>query len=276
MRRLGYGRLAMPEGHTIHRAARLHGKRFAGEVVAARSPQGRFSEGAARLDGQKLDRVDAHGKHLFYQWSDGDILHVHLGLFGRFRVFAEDPPPPTDGTRLAWTAETGTLYLAGATIVDLIGPEDREAIASRLGPDPLRRENNQAAEFARRLARRTISIGAALLDQKAVAGIGNVYRAELLFLTGIDPATPAKSVASKDVDRLWTETVRQLRLGEKSGRIITVEPSEVGASSRKDLLRDERLYVYKRDGLPCRRCGTEIEHTEMGGRTIWWCPSCQG
>lgn len=265
----------MPEGHTIHRAARLHSKRFAGEVVAATSPQGRFSEGAARIDGQKLEAVTAHGKHLFYDWSNGDILHVHLGLFGRFRVFSDDPPPPTDGTRLAWAAPTGTLYLAGATIVDLIDPEERDAVAARLGPDPLRRRRDQVSEFARRLSRRSVPIGAALLDQKAVAGIGNVYRAELLFLTGIDPSRPAKDVDPQDVDHLWDETVKQLRAGEKSGRIITVNPREVGARSRNDLKRDERLYVYKRDGEPCRRCGTEISIAEMGGRNIWWCPRCQ-
>lgn len=266
----------MPEGHTIHRAARLHSQRFAGEVVAASSPQGRFSDGAARLDGQKLESVMAHGKHLFYEWSDGDILHVHLGLFGRFRVFADDPPPPTDGTRLAWKAATGTLYLAGATIVDLIDPEARESIAARLGPDPLQKRRGQVGEFARLLGRRSVPIGAALLDQRAVAGIGNVYRAELLFLTGIDPSTPAKELGPDDIDRLWAQTVRQLRVGEKSGRIITVDPSEVGARRRRDLRRNERLYVYKRDGEPCRRCGTEIRTTEMAGRTIWWCPTCQG
>lgn len=265
----------MPEGHTIHRAARLHAKRFAGEVVSATSPQGRFSRGAARIDGQKLESVTAHGKHLFYDWSSGDILHVHLGLFGRFRVFSEDPPPPTDGTRLAWAAPTGTLYLAGATIVELIDPDEREAVAARLGPDPLRSERDQVSEFAERLARRSVPIGAALLDQRAVAGIGNVYRAELLFLTGIDPSTPAKDVDGGDVDRLWTETVKQLRAGERSGRIITVDPPEVGATTRQELRRQDRLYVYKRDGQPCRRCGTEIETTEMGGRNIWWCPACQ-
>lgn len=265
----------MPEGHTIHRAARLQSKRFAGDRIAASSPQGRFDDGAARLDGQRLEKIDAHGKHLFYEWSDGDILHVHLGLFGRFRVFAEDPPPPTDGTRLAWRSNSGTLYLAGATIVDLIEPDEREAIAERLGPDPLRRERDQVRRFQEMLSRRTVPIGAALLDQKALAGIGNVYRAELLFLTGIDPAIPAKDVEEESVERLWDETVRQLRLGEKSGRIITVDPDELGAKSRKDLKRNERLYVYKRDGEPCRRCSAEIRSSEMGGRTIWWCPDCQ-
>lgn len=265
----------MPEGHTIHRAARLQSKRFGGDTIRATSPQGRFDEGAARLDGQRLEGIDAHGKHLFYEWSGGDILHVHLGLFGRFRVFAEDPPPPTDGTRLAWSSSNGTLYLAGATIVDLIAPDEREAIADRLGPDPLRREMGQRARFQQLLSRRTVPIGAALLDQKAVAGIGNVYRAELLFLTGIDPRVPAREVGPELVDRLWDETVRQLRLGEKSGRIITVDPTEVGARSRTDLRRGERLYVYKRDGEPCRRCGTEIRTLEMGGRSIWWCPECQ-
>ncbi len=222
-----------------------------------------------------LEGVDARGKHLFYSWSSGDILHVHLGLFGKFRVHATDPPPPTDGTRLAWEAPSGRLYLAGATIVELIDPASREAIEHRLGPDPLAPRDDDAARFAERLSARSVPIGAALLDQKAIAGVGNVYRAELLFMVGIDPATPAKDLDAGQVERLWVATVERLRAGERSGRIVTVDPAEVGARSARDLRRDDRLYAYKRDGQPCRRCGSEIRTTELGGRSIWWCPRCQ-
>ncbi|NND84264.1 MAG: Fpg/Nei family DNA glycosylase [Acidimicrobiia bacterium] len=265
----------MPEGHVIHRAARLHSARFGGETVRAWSPQGRFSEGAARVDGTVLERAEARGKHLFYTWSSGDILHVHLGLFGKFKIFATDPPEPSEATRLAIAASTGTLYLAGATIVELIDPDSREAVEARLGPDPLAPRPGDAERFATLLSRRSVAIGSALLDQRAIAGVGNVYRAELLFLAGIDPATPAKVVDEAQSEALWELAREHLAVGERSGRIVTVDPDEVGADSRTSLRRAERLYVYHRDGEGCRRCGTEISRGELGGRGIWWCSRCQ-
>ncbi len=264
----------MPEGHTIHRYARLHRRHFAGLPVAVSSPQGRFSEGAARLDGRRLETTEALGKHLFYRWEGGLTLHVHLGLFGKFKTFTTDPPPPTPGTRLAWQAESGTLYLAGPTACELISAPEEQSIRDRIGPDPLDRRADPA-EFVRALGRRSAPIGAALLDQKAVAGIGNVYRAELLFLRGIAPHRASRSLSRDEVRALWDVTVNQLRRGEQRGRIVTVDPTELGASRDRDLSRSERLYVYGRVGRPCRRCTTPVVSEEMGGRPISYCPSCQ-
>lgn len=263
----------MPEGHTIHRHARLHGERFTGRPIAVTSPQGRFAAGAARLDGRTLETATAAGKHLFYGWEGGETLHVHLGLVGKFRTFVDDPPPPTPGTRMAWTSDNGTLYLAGPMVCELITPDEEDRIRSTIGPDPL--GGGIGTDFVARLRTRSIPIGAALLDQKTLAGIGNVYRAELLFLAGIHPATPARELDDAAAEGLWNLAVRHLRAGERAGRIITVDPSEVGARSRRDLARGERLYVYKRDGEECRRCGAEILRTELAGRWIWWCPACQ-
>jgi formamidopyrimidine-DNA glycosylase len=265
----------VPEGHAIHRFARLHRRRLAGRRFTVTSPQGRFSEGAARLDGRRLDGVDAAGKHLFYRWDDGPALHVHLGLYGKFRVFDGPPPPPTPNTRLAMSDHEVTLYLAGPSDCSLIDPDEEEAIRARLGPDPLADGTTGAAGFAARLARRRIPIGAALLDQQVVAGIGNVYRSELLFLEGIDPRQPAGSVDADAAHRLWERTVAEMRRGERAGRIVTVDPAEIGARSRRDLDRDERLYVYHREDLPCRRCGETVVRGQSAGRWIWSCPGCQ-
>jgi len=191
----------VPEGHSIHRYARLHRQSFAGKQLRVTSPQGRFSSGAARLDRTKLDDVEAHGKHLFYRWSNGEILHVHLGLFGKFRAFHADPPPPTEGTRMAMEADDATLYLAGPTICRLVSPDEATEVRARLGPDPLRTDGDRI-QFAERLQRRRIPIGAALLDQKVIAGIGNVYRAEILFLTELSPHRPASRVDEEDAGRL--------------------------------------------------------------------------
>jgi endonuclease-8 len=264
----------MPEGHTIHRHARLHTGHLAGKRVAAASPQGRFSAGAARLDGRRLDDVVADGKHLFYHWEGAETLHVHLGLIGRFRTFTSAPPAPTSGTRLSLVANGTTIYLSGPMICALLAPGEEETIRSRLGPDPLRRGTRVDA-FAAKLAARKIPIGAALLDQAVVAGIGNVYRAELLFMCRIDPRIPARDLSDDAVANLWETTRRELRRGERSGRIVTVDPADVGAPSRRKLDRDERRYVYQREGLPCHRCGTEIRIGEVAQRKLWHCPSCQ-
>jgi formamidopyrimidine-DNA glycosylase len=266
---------AVPEGHAIHRFARLHRRRLAGRRFAVTSPQGRFADGAARLTGLRLDGVDAAGKHLFYRWQGGATLHVHLGLYGKFRVFDGAAPAPSPNTRLAMSDHEVTLYLAGPADCSLIDPEEEESIRSRLGPDPLADGADGAAGFAARLSRRTIPIGAALLDQKVVAGIGNVYRAELLFLEGIDPRQPANTIGDDAARRLWERTVAEMRRGERAGRIVTVDPAEVGARSRRDLDGDERLYVYHREDLPCRRCGETVVRSESAGRWIWSCPGCQ-
>lgn len=287
-RRLGPSRLgtlpAMPEGHTIHRHARLQRKVLVGHRVHAWSPQGRFDDGAARLDGGTVLDIEAWGKHLLYHWGDeegvasGDVLHVHLGLFGKFRTFKSEPPPPTDGTRLALRThgEVGsTIYLAGATTVELITPEDIPPLVARLGPDPLRRDADPT-RFAAALRRRRLPIGEALLDQRAIAGIGNVYRAEMLFRAGIDPDTPAAELGEAEVKALWDDAVHLLAIGERSGRIVTVEPEDVGRTRRSDLPRDEQRYVYKRHDRPCHRCGDTIVSWMPRSRTIWGCPTCQG
>lgn len=265
----------MPEGHTIHRLARLQRRhlRNNGPVTVA-SPQGRFSAGAARLDGRTVETIEANGKHLFYRWEGDETLHVHLGLFGKFKTFTSAPPPPTDGTRLAMMTADATIYLAGPTVCELLDPDEEAKIRRRLGPDPLNRRAD-VESFIANLSRRRIPIGAALLDQKVIAGVGNVYRAELLFLLGIAPNMVANRIDPATARALWDRTAAELRRGEKSGRIVTTDPAEFGARRDRDLSDDERLYAYKRDGLPCRRCGTEIRVTEMANRSMWWCPSCQ-
>ncbi len=263
----------MPEGHTIHRYARRHRQVLAGHELEVSSPQGRFTSGAARLDGRRLDDVDAYGKHLFYRFGD-ETLHVHLGLFGKFRTHRGTPPPPTPGTRLAMRNEQATVYLAGPTVCELLDPDREDALRSRLGPDPLATPRRSRA-FTAALARRRIPIAAALLDQRVIAGIGNVYRAEILFLCGIDPQRPAADITADEAACVWATARRLLRAGLAENRIVTVTTRYVGVRRRADIPRHERLYVYKRAGRPCRRCGTVVVAGEAGGRKVWSCPTCQ-
>lgn len=269
----------MPEGHTIHRYARLHRALLAGRTVAAGSPQGRFADGAAQIDGSCVRDVEAHGKHLFYRMVAPDrtgghdlSLHVHLGLFGRFRQYGAERTAPTSGTRLVLSTGAAELHLAGPTACELIDPEAEAVLRSRLGPDPLRDDDPTPAFTA--LGRRRAGIGQVLLDQSVIAGVGNVYRAELLFLLGIDPQRPAGSVDRATFDALWHTLRRLLIDGEGRGSIITIAAVDRSKPPSR-LRREERLYVYKRAGRACRRCGTPIRSWELGARTVFACPTCQ-
>ena len=262
----------MPEGHTIHRYARLHEAALTGQAVTASSPQGRFVEGASRLNGSVLTDVEAYGKHLFYRFEPAGTLHVHLGLFGRFLLYTSDAPPPTDGTRLALATRTGvTLHLAGATIVELIDDGIEQQIKDRLGPDPLRDDADPAAVM-RALRRRSVGIGQALLNQSVVAGIGNAYRSEVLFLAGVHPDIPARDVPADRVQAIWDLVTELLHAGARSGRIVTVSESDLDDAPAPG---DPPVYVYRRAGLPCRLCGTTIESWPLGGRLVFACPQHQ-
>lgn len=263
----------MPEGHTIHRIARDHGKLIAGERVAVSSPQGRFAENAERIDGAVLDRIVPHGKHLFYEWDTGDVGHVHLGLFGKFRVHSgADAPPPRGAVRMRLQTDAATIDLNGPTACTLGTPDDRDEILDRLGPDPIAARSDPEPMYAR-IARSRRSIGELLMDQSVVAGIGNVYRAEILYVLGIDPWRAGKDCDPAELIAVWLTAQSMLRAGVKAGRIVTVSRDELGLPPGTRVPRREATYAYKRDR--CLRCGTEIRRADMANRTVYWCPVCQ-
>lgn len=265
----------MPEGHVLHRAARLQGKKFNGETVSVSSPQGRFAAGAARLDGQRLERIDAHGKHLFYRFESGDNLHVHLGLFGKFRLNTPPYPEPSPNCRVLMETDQDQLHLAGPNQCDVIDPDEMASVLDRLGPDPIVAPKDGADQLAATLAKRSIPIGKAIMDQSIIAGIGNVYRSELLFKIGVHPWRVSKELDRATIQQLWDLSVRELKAGERAGKIVTVDPDDADGLTRSKLKRAERLYAYKRQGKPCRRCGELILAADIDGRNAWWCPTCQ-
>jgi endonuclease-8 len=262
----------MPEGHSIRRYADEHWNLMGGMTVTASSPQGRFAAGAARISGRKLLAVDTHGKHLFYRWHRAESLHVHLGLYGRFRSFRGQAPPPTPATRLSLQTDAATIYLAGPSTCELITPSQEETIMQRLGPDPLKTglPGNTVDDLQANLARRTIPIGAALIEQAVISGLGNIYRSEVLFLTGIHPFGPASSLNRREIDAIWSTSCALLARGVAEGRITTVDrvPTRSGDAT-------ERLYVYGRERFPCRSCAGPISSAELADRRIWWCDTCQ-
>ncbi len=268
----------MPEGHTIHKIAKDHGKLLHGQVVAVSSPQGRFAADAERVDGAVLDKIEPHGKHLFYHWATGEIGHVHLGLFGKFKIHRGDPPPePSQACRMRLMvhpdqADPVTIDLAGPTACTLDDPSVRKGILARLGPDPIKTRQNPQKMYDR-IARSKRGIGDLLMDQSVVAGVGNVYRAEALFVCGIHPLRPGTELDRAELDALWATITGMLRQGVKDGRILTVPRDESGVPRGKRIPRAEATYAYKRDN--CLRCGSEIEHLSIQNRTSYHCPLCQ-
>ncbi|MEO6989574.1 MAG: DNA-formamidopyrimidine glycosylase family protein [Aquihabitans sp.] len=266
----------MPEGHTIHRLAKDQGKDLMGREVAAMSAQPRFTEGAARLDGQLIERVEAWGKHLFHTFDTGDVLHVHLGLIGWWTRRAPDLDDgafeePTPTTRLRLTGEGVAWDLTGPMVCRVIDPDEQASVVAKLGPDPLRRNTDPEPVWSR-LQRSAKAVGILLMEQDVVAGIGNVYRSEILNIVGIDPRRPGRNVTRSEFDALWAETVRQLRLGVRRNKIVTMSTEELPGPISK-LARGEGRYVYKQE--ECGRCHTPLDIYPLAGRTTWSCPTCQ-
>jgi endonuclease-8 len=261
----------VPEGHTIRRLRNDLTRLFAKTPIGATSPQGRFAEGADVINGRSVDRFEAAGKHLFGHFGN-DILHVHLGLIGKFGPSVEGADAQC---RLRLASSDASWDLRGPSTCAIISPDEHATIRDRLGPDPLGRSADPGA-FVERIGATHKPIAEALLDQGRVAGIGNVYRSELCFLTATRPGTPASSVDVTVLTEMW-DTIRALmRQGVRQGRIITRDPAEVGGSrSFGKVDDDERLYVYKRGGEPCHRCGALIRMAEIAQRKCWFCPQCQ-
>ncbi|MEK6229676.1 MAG: DNA-formamidopyrimidine glycosylase family protein [Actinomycetota bacterium] len=262
----------MPEGHTIHRHARLQNADMAGRRLGVTSPQGWAADAAAEVDGRVLERVEAYGKHLFYRFEGAPAaMQVHLGLFGRFWRWDEPAPPPRDTTRLRFIGGERTLDLTGAIISGLIEPETEAALFERLGPDPLRADADPERAW-QRLQRKRIGLGAALLDQTVIAGLGNAFRAEILFACGHNPAKAAGDLTREQFDELWAITVDFLKRGERSGQMVTVPREEAGKPPSRLRGRD-RVQVYRREH--CRRCGSPTHTAKVAGRTLYSCPVCQ-
>jgi endonuclease-8 len=263
----------MPEGHTIHRLARLHQQRFGKAPVIVTSPQGRFTDAAEAVSGRVLRRADAYGKHLFHHYEGGAVVHVHLGLYGKFTERPLPMPGPVGQVRMRMVGTEYGTDLRGPTACEVIhGPEVDDIIA-RLGPDPLRRAPDPLPAWVR-ISKSRRPIGALLMDQKVIAGVGNVYRNELLYRHLIDPHRPGIHIGEAEFDAAWTDLVALMKVGVSRGKIITIRKADDKGPPSYGRGRP-RTYVYRRAGEPCRVCGTPIRTEVMEGRNLFWCPTCQ-
>ena len=264
----------MPEGHTVHRTAIEFRKNFVGQSVHVSSPQGRFEQSAALISGQTLTAAKAVGKQLFLSFGSENQLRIHLGIYGkwRFEDYGLFAPEPVGQVRARFATQTRFADLRGPTACELLSPEAAFAAMAQLGPDPLAAGASALVdEFSAKVLKSQAAIGQLLMNQNVIAGVGNVYRAELLFRAGVSPFIPGKQMTESKLNEMWSDAVLLLNLGVKQGVMVT----------RKELLgkrppvKAERNYVYKREGMPCRVCGDLVKIQLMAARKLYWCGTCQ-
>lgn len=267
----------MPEGHTLHRLARVHQRRYGRGPVVVSSPQGRFSDGAAKVDGHIFKRATAWGKHLFHHYDTGRVVHVHLGLYGTFTEWPmpddRNEPPPAGQVRMRMVGADYGTDLRGPMVCEVIAEPEIADVVAKLGPDPLRSDADPGLAW-KRISKSRRPIGALLMDQTVIAGVGNVYRSELLFRHRIDPCRPGIRLAQAEFEAMWTDLVALMKIGVRRGKIVVVRPDhDHGAPSYGP--GRPRTYVYRRAAEPCRVCGTPVRTAELEGRNLFWCPTCQ-
>ncbi len=270
----------MPEGHTLHRLAGELRELFGGRVVAVSSPQGRFADAAALLDRTRLVDAQAWGKHLFVEFDGGHFVHVHLGLIGTFTLARGEAPGPVGQVRLRLVAAgERPAYgdLRGAVTCALVTAEQRQAVLARLGPDPLRDDADPGRAWAR-ISRSKKPVGALLMDQAVMGGVGNVYRAEVLFRHRLHPLRPGNTLRRGQFEAIWADLVELMQEGVRTGRIDTVRPEHTPEAMGRPPRRDDHggeVYVYRRHEQACHVCGSRVRTAELEGRNLFWCPRCQ-
>lgn len=260
----------MPEGHKVFRLALDH-RALIGKRLKVSSPQGRFTEGAEFLDGRILREVESYGKHLVYRWSGQVHLHIHLGLYGKYRWLADPIEEPVGQVRLRVLAKNTGFDLNGPSRCELLTPGELVALVTRLGPDPLRTDSRPRL-FQSAVRKSSKPIGSLLLDQQVIAGLGNIYRSEVLFKLGIHPDRLGHQMTIREIGKIWNLSRRWMKIGVKYNAIITTEPKTIG-KPRRMMERDERLLIYKRESCP--QCETPIKSYLLGNRTVFVCSHCQ-
>ena len=265
----------MPEGNELHRWAELHASMFAGKKVHVDSPQGRFVD-AGLLDGRVLQEALAVGKHLGYDFGEIEgerrILHVHMGLYGDFADGTQPMPEPRGALRLRIWDRRHWLELRGPTDCSVWTEAQWQKLLARLGPDPLNRDS--PAKMIERIGKRRTAIGALLMDQSIVSGLGNIYRAELLFRAKVSPFRAGAEVPVQALKKIWKDACELMRHGMIDRRIVTTRAKD-RPHQKGEAMNEEIHYVYRRKGRPCFICGTKVEMKVMAGRNLFWCPVCQ-
>lgn len=256
---------------------------FAGEILVdptIASANGRMGQTNQR--GTDLDEpiLDSAGENSLASIGAPRRARVHVRMSEQTTGLADEgdewPPPVVGQVRLRLLSAVTCADLRGPTACELQTPDEVAATIAKLGPDPLVDDVAEGEErFTAVVRRKPTPIGLLLMDQNVVSGIGNVYRAELLFRARQNPHTPGRDVPEDVVRELWRDWVQLLAIGVETGQMMTMDDLDPDAYRRAMASRDDRHWVYHRAGLPCRVCGTSIVVEEAAGRKLYWCPSCQ-
>jgi DNA-formamidopyrimidine glycosylase len=264
----------MPEGHSIRHLANLSDTAFKNKKVTTTSPQGRFAEEAAVINQKEMTGAGAHGKHLFLRFGDEHVVHVHLGLYGWFHFHKGQATTAKDTTRLRLEVDDFYADLIAPTACELLLPDEVEKILQRLGPDPIHQQADPEQAW-NKIKKSSKSIAALLMDQSVIAGIGNVYRAELLFRSNTSPFIPGSQIDKEKFESIWKDSVELLKLGAVDGKIRTVKTEHMSDEEIKVHGCSQNSYVYKQTGGLCRICSDTVKQEKHAGRELYWCPTCQ-
>lgn len=283
----------MPEGHVIHRLADEFTRIFGTHRLHITSPQGRFATEAELVDGSRLERAEAFGKHLFLHFdaaSDEHIIYIHLGLIGHLRfedrekvwgqIRVRIETLDDDGSSGGSSSEDATnlaANLRGPQWCRLITDEEYAIAVGKIGEDPIRDDANPRQVWAK-VQRSKRSISSLLMDQKLFAGVGNIYRAEVLFRHQQSPFTPGNAIDRSVFFAMWEDLVALMRQGVVDGEINTVRDEHTPEVMHRPARDDEHggeVYVYRRAGDDCYVCGSDIAMKAYEGRNLFWCPTCQ-
>ncbi len=262
----------MPEGDTVFRAARLLDRSLSGQVLERsdfRVPQLATTD----LAGAEVLTTVSRGKHLLTRFRTPQgrswTLHTHLKMEGAWRVHRPGQrwQRPAHQARVVLSTTTAVAVGFSLGIVELVATEDESTVVGHLGPDLLGPGWDEAEALRRLREDPTRAVREALLDQTRLAGIGNMYAAELCFVAGVHPRTPVGAVPDL------------VRLVRRAKQMLELNKQRAVQSTTGDLRDRERMWVFRRDRSPCRRCGTPIEVAMLGPvgreRASYWCPSCQ-
>jgi len=260
----------VPEGDTIWRAARTLHRALAGQsVVAARSAVAAVDETA--LVGRTVDSVESRGKNLLIRLDDGRVLYTHMRMTGSWHVYrpGERWQRPARQARVVLETARYVAVCFSAPVVELLSPgaERRHPALARLGPDLLSAGFDREEARRRLRARGELPVGEAILAQDALAGIGNIYKSETLFLCGVDPFRRVRELSDAELDRIV----------ERARALMSANLDAGPRSTRGNAGGSQRMWVYRRSGRPCRRCGTAIRMRRQGtdARSTYWCTRCQ-
>ncbi|HEY3682259.1 MAG TPA: DNA-formamidopyrimidine glycosylase family protein [Streptosporangiaceae bacterium] len=254
----------MPEGDTVWHTARVLRDALAGHELL-RSDFRVPSLATVDLAGRTVDDVVPRGKHLLTRVAGGLTIHTHLKMEGVYRIVPAGRPVRDHRVRLVLATASRQAVGVSLGVVELLPTAEEHRVVGHLGPDPLGPDWDAEEAVRRLLAEPDRPIGSALLDQRNLAGVGNVYKSEALFLAGVHPETPVRDVR------------RPAAVADLARRLLEANRDRVKRVTTGDRRRGAELWVYGRWGLPCRRCGTPVAGAGSGGgeRVTYWCPACQ-